>query len=719
MSGSFVSLDVAGSALSAWRKRSDWAQAHPEAVPAPVFPGPAGIPPEVLETLEDGHRLLPLAHELSRLAPEGQDREVALVLGLSMLLLTQGGSTTLPRMDEGRQELVRLLEQLDPGHRASPAVLRLFDTGKIPKGLAALVAKDGGAPLLLEPDRLSLHRFARLEQRLGEALAGHLAQKPFSGAPVAGARAAFEEVGKGLGTMHWALDQEWALLNALHLPFSVISGGPGTGKTTIVVSLLRILARMGVSAQRMALAAPTGKAANRIYEEVQKQLKEEKERAKKEKRTPHPADEALKDLPEPRTLHRLLGYSPSRDRFGLDDVNPIEADLVVVDECSMVDLFLMERLFRAFKPETGKVKRLVLLGDANQLPSVEAGMVLFHLASFTQPLQRPWHSWVLGKGKGTLSKPVASSEDPRAHYLTTLTYSHRMDPNREDGRAIFEYAEAIREEKAASFVGTGPCVLTPKTSPAELAFSHVEHLAHDGSDRKPPEAFFERWWDRRWSAHKALRRKIFTFNEKGDLPKDDETGLRALVQAADSQRILCLTRGKGLDGAERANAWFSKRRRREDEAEQRKIHSRLGFMAGEPVIVTVNDYTQRLFNGYSGIVVWTKRGQEPARLRAVFEQPQGLLAYELDDLKGRLQHAYALTVHKAQGSQVECAALLLPREATSPLLVKQLVYTAVSRASKSVVLVGDIQRVVDAVKRPIRRFSAVLDRAKAAAPAVD
>lgn len=717
-------IESAGAAVAAWRRRSPWAEANAMRIPPPVFSGPEelspeglspeGLSPEVIAALEEGPGLLQLAHELSRLVPEGAPRRTARVLAAALLLIAHQGSTTLPRSGAGRARLAEVLGRLDPQRHVTDAILELVDKGTVPEGLEAIVSSTGDKPIVLEPARLSLHRFAKLEERLARVLARQLQAPPFPSSTIPGARAAFEQVGQDSGAMKWAIDQQWALLNAIHLPFTIISGGPGTGKTTIVVSLLRILARLGVPPERMALAAPTGKAANRIYEEVKRQLRGRTD----------PIDVSLQSLPAPRTLHRLLGYSPGSDRFGLDETQPIDADLVVVDESSMVDLFLMERLFRAFAPEDNRRKRLVLLGDANQLPSVEAGMVLFHLAQSTPPLVRPWHSWVLPGGQGTTSVPVASSEDVRARYLTTLTWSHRMSRDRPEGRAIYAYAEAIREGRAAELEAPGALAAPPVAEPSALCFSHVEHLAHDWGARKEPAAFFERWWRVRFQDRsvpvagasaplKELWSRTFRFAQ-GHLHPEDEPALAALLEAAESQRVLCLTRGTSLEGAARANAWFSRRRRSSASDTDAKVGARhAGFMAGEPVIFTVNDYALGLFNGYSGVVAWTQEDDGAPRLRAIFETARGMQAYELDKLRHRLEHAYALTVHKAQGSQVAYAALLLPKDDDSPLLVKQLVYTAVSRASHSVVLVGDIRQLVKAVNTPVVRFSAVLERAGA------
>lgn len=708
-------LEMTGTARAAWLARS--AGANVRAVRPPRYSGPDDVDAAGLAAVRDGPELLQLARELSQLVPDGPHRRLVLHLALALLALAQDGTTTLPLDASGRAALDRLLRGFDPGGKTFVAIDAMLTSQEIPLECAALIGTSGREPILLVENTLSLHRFARLEQQLARALADQLALPPFDVAPDV-VKAAFVDVAKSAG-FPWTEDQQRALLNAAHLPFTVVSGGPGTGKTTLVVSLLRLVVRLGITPTRMALAAPTGKAANRLYEEVRRQLRGQT----------HPLDVELFDtLAEPRTLHRLLGYSPSRDRFGAGSVNPVEADLVVVDESSMVDLFLMERLFRACtqrKPGE-RPMRLVVLGDANQLPSVEAGMVLSHLAEETPPLSQPWTGWVLPGGKPSKATPVPSSADPRARILTTLTWSHRMDPTREAGKAIFETAEAIRLGTPARITAGGDLAPATRGGAAELSFSHVEHLPvvdHAAAMRRAlREDFFPRWWQVRFAERKveieggaqvllpSLWARTFRF-AGGSVHPHDEAPLRALLAASESQRVLCLTRGQTEEGAEHSNTWFADRRRRwARESGESGGASR--FRAGEPVLFTVNDYALRLFNGYSGVVARTSFDDEKPKLRAIFEQPRGLQAYDLEPLSDRLVHAYAMTVHKAQGSQVECAALLLPIDEKNPLLVRQLVYTAVSRASHSVILVGHLERIATASLRPVQRFSSVMRRAK-------
>ncbi len=227
-------------------------------------------------------------------------------------------------------------------------------------------------PLIRSEHRLAFHRYQEAVDRLEAALALRLGaeETPESGmhpSPEAW-RTIFTRV-----TDHSAFtlgpDQKTALAAALLRRFFVITGGPGTGKTSVVFTLIRCLVQAGLNPGRIALAAPTGRAAQRLGESLRMQLEQLRKAGRQ-----LPGDEAVAYL-EPRTLHRLLGYSPSKLDFSHSAENPLEAELILVDETSMVDTILMSRLLDAAPLGA----RVVLIGDRDQLPSVEAGTVLADL----------------------------------------------------------------------------------------------------------------------------------------------------------------------------------------------------------------------------------------------------------------------------------------------------------------------------------------------------
>ncbi|RYE83057.1 MAG: exodeoxyribonuclease V subunit alpha, partial [Myxococcales bacterium] len=311
---------------------------------------------ERLREFNLGEEAAYLAWEVVRCAPglSGEEERALFLLVLASIVNLHQGSTRLPVRGPLGVALATLLTKLD-GEWARPVIERLLDDRR----LEPVLGRPGDyRPLLLEGDHLYHQRTLHFEDQLAAALARRL------GAPELDVnlrhvqRALDEVAGDRLSA-----EQRYAVLTAVCSPLAVVSGGPGTGKTSIVVAILRVLARLGVPMSGVALAAPTGKAAHRMKESVLAGLALVP--------APDAHDEDVAAVPEPRTLHRLLGYSPDADRFKYHEHNRLPDTVVVVDEGSMVDLYLMNQLVHAVRDDA----RLILLGDAEQLPSVEAGAV--------------------------------------------------------------------------------------------------------------------------------------------------------------------------------------------------------------------------------------------------------------------------------------------------------------------------------------------------------
>ena len=444
-------------------------------------------------------------------------------------------------------------------------------------------------------------------------------------------------------------EQKAAVHRAAAQSLTFVAGGPGTGKTSIVVAMLRVLVRLGLDPSAVALAAPTGKAAWRMGDAISSALDAVAE--------PAELDTTLRaETPVPQTLHRLLGYSPTTERFAHDADNPLSAEVVIVDEGSMIDLFLMERLVAAVRPDA----RLVVLGDADQLPSVAAGAVFRDV------------------GKAA---PQASAR---------LTESYRMRADDPNGAAILTAAQSI---------GRGDTPEIPlRAQMTDLDWKGIEQIVLDGPGRR---TFWKTWADTH-SLPPRLVQRTWRVDSEG-LAAFQTPDLDVLFATNERARILCLTRR--LDtGAERINAQMH-----EQHAKRVGQPSQFPILVGEPVMMLHNDYDRMLFNGDQGLTLWVEE-PDGRRPMAVFAKSGGgYRAFHLDALGNRVTLCYAMTVHKSQGSEFESLALVLPEE-DMPLLSRPLLYTAVTRSKQSVVVIGAPEMLAMGVARAAERDSGLAAR---------
>jgi exodeoxyribonuclease V alpha subunit len=486
-----------------------------------------------------------------------------------------------------------------------------------------------GRPLRLVAGNLYLERYWRQEESVRRQLVDRRAAPP---PPVDATQLtrALDRLftGEGLAAGEEDLQRRAAEVCARQW-ITVLAGGPGTGKTTTVAKVLAMLADQPGRPPRIALAAPTGKAAARLSEALTQA------RGRLE---PVDADRVA-DLSAV-TLHRLLGWQPrNRGRFRHNVDNRLPYDVVVVDEMSMVSLTLMARLLEAVRPDA----RLVLVGDPDQLSSVEAGAVL---ADITGAL-------------GATGQPERS--------VVRLQRTWRY------GGAIEDLARAVREadEDAA-----------------------VEVLRRGAED----VVFIET--DLAESRPRGIEPLVDAVTESGAALRAAAAAgdLIAALTALDEHRLLCAHR-HGPYGVAR---WSVETERWLAEAVPGYGEEGEWYL-GRPLLVTVNDYDLNLFNGDTGVVVASGGG-----VRAVFGRgsaPMLISPVRLD----AVQTTHAMTVHRAQGSQFGVVSFVLP-PAESPLLTRELLYTAVTRASRRVQVFGTEEAVRRAVRRPANRASGLRGR---------
>jgi exodeoxyribonuclease V alpha subunit len=423
-------------------------------------------------------------------------------------------------------------------------------------------------------------------------------------------------------------EQRAAALAAARQWTTVLTGGPGTGKTTTVAGLLALVAEQAEPRPlRIALTAPTGKAAARLQEAVEDVQTGERFTAEDRARLGHL---------HASTLHRLLGWRPgSSTRFKHHRGNKLPHDVIVVDETSMVSLTMMARLIEAVRTDA----RLILVGDPDQLASVEAGALLSDL--------------VVG-----LAARVPST-------VAALRTTHRF------GEAIGGLAAALRD-------GDPDRVLALLTS-GEEALELVD----------PEDA----------AAMDTLQADL-TRHAVGVRDAALAGDAAAAIAAADAHRLLCAHR----DGPWGAAHWNRQIERWLGEASGAPVGATWGqeWYAGRPILVTANDYGFGLFNGDTGVTVASGDG-----LIAVIAGA-GLARFAPSRL-GDIETLHAMTVHKSQGSQASAVTVLLP-PADSPLLTRELFYTAVTRAQERVRVVGTAESVRAAVTRRALRATGLQRR---------
>jgi exodeoxyribonuclease V alpha subunit len=617
-----------------------------------------------LEVAVAGFNLAPesvhLAAELAGLEPalEADERIALIVFILISLIALQEGSTrfpvTGPLSDAPMRRILGPLCANAFGDNAVNTIATSIDAILQTNRVSAVIGRheDEYKPLLYIAPYIVHHRIYHCEAGLASRLVDLLTTSPRHQTDAETLARALQDVIARpviVNGMQIVMSEEQRDVVAVsaRAGLTVVSGGPGTGKTSIIVAILRLMVRLGIDPSQIALAAPTGKAAYRMGECIGESLTRIEQR--------DGVDQALLDAHlEPATIHRMLGYSPDSGRFRHHRNNPLSAEVVIVDEGSMLDVTLMERLTSAIQPGA----RLILLGDANQLPSVAAGSVFRDLVS--------------SPGRSILFA-VRSINDGDTALLNSLDESNAP-------------------------------IVARRSSPAELTFTGVEFFT-------PPRdlgPFLDRWYiDRIRGGPEIANLIAHDYVERdGRFDDADCERLRRLFAHTGKSRILCVTRVLET-GAERINARLHSRA-----AEAAGVTAdRAAFVVGEPLIVLRNDYERGLFNGDNGLRLWVRRGAGEQIPMAIFPRGDNFVAFRFDTLREFVELGYAMTVHKAQGSEFDSIAIVLPEKPVA-VLTRELIYTAVSRSRTSVVIIGDESTLNLAIASRVERFSGLADRLK-------
>ncbi len=505
-------------------------------------------------------------------------------------------------------------------------------------------------PLVLSNQRLYLHRLWHSEGRVADFFAAQDVKTAFD----------MRSAGDVLNSLFGDQPENWqkiAAAVALTRKTAVISGGPGTGKTTTVAKLLAALIRLNPGALRIQLAAPTGKAAARLTESLGRALQDLAVSDEERRRFPAEAT----------TLHRLLGAQPDTQRLRYHAGNPLHLDVLVVDEASMVDLSMMAKLIAALPAHA----RVVFLGDRDQLASVEAGAVLGDICRCTESGYSLARAEQLALLTGCT---LQGSDDGQAPVvrdsICLLQKSYRFDAS----SGIGQLAKAINlgdaEQVRAVFAAAHDDVSYQTLNSAEAYQVMLDEVAQ------------------------GYQPFLQLIRQQAD-PAE-------VIAAFGRYQLLCALRD-GPFGVQGLNQRIEQRLMQLQRIRRPGIGSR--WYAGRPVMITRNDSALGLFNGDIGITLRDEEGN----LKVFFPLPDGSIKAIQPSRLPSHETAWVMTVHKSQGSEFDHTALVMPTQFL-PVLTRELVYTAITRARKQLTIYSEPGVFQRAVQLQTQRRSGLVER---------
>ena len=442
-----------------------------------------------------------------------------------------------------------------------------------------------------------------------------------------------------------------AIQSVLH-NFSIITGGPGTGKTTTVAKVLSILFTINPEIS-VALAAPTGKAAMRMAESL--------------KNSTLLVDPAIKNLFKnltPSTIHRLLKPIPDSIHFKHNASNPLPYDVLIIDEASMIDVALFAKLLDAVSSNT----RVILLGDKNQLASVEAGSLFGDLCKALEQNNQvsPQAAEFVNQFIPELDRKISDDyvgqvNHPLAEHVIELKRSHRFSSM--SGIGKLSHAIINNDEKVL------------KDFIADKGDVSIEFdLASD-------ESIFEDFIDgyKEYILEKDISKALEKFNKL---------------------RVLCAVR-EGADGLYSINKMIEHYL-----SKHNLIKTKGDFYENRPIIITRNYKELKLFNGDIGII----RKDANGNLRAYFEDSEKNIRAIMPVYISDAETVFAMTIHKSQGSEYNKVMVVLPKKSSGHLLTRELLYTAVTRAKESVIIRTTADILLETSQATVSRTSGINNR---------
>ncbi len=512
-------------------------------------------------------------------------------------------------------------------------------------------------------------------------------------------------------------EQKIAVTIALLQNFTIISGGPGTGKTSITSSIIRALVKLGYNPDLIALCAPTGRAAQRLAHSINLYTK-----------NINGNSDTLNNI-KASTIHRLLGYNPIYNTFIYNSKNQLPYRVIIIDEVSMADLVLMANLIKAIYPENTK---LILIGDKNQLPSVNAGAVLSDLLPSDKS---PGFSNKMSEIVNTILPDVKIKPIKNNSRLTDmaiiLKHSYRSEKN------ILRFAASINAQKPVSLKGETPLwfekekdcealpvldiktdnklttIVWPKQSITQEGIScgKLSCVRIMPEDKNSGEYRYFNKMILSWVLQQYLKKpskEKLSYSEilikiKGEDFLDlteNKNNLDELFAGLTQSRILTFF-NHGNYGITGINSTITSMIREEFDKNSTGI-----YYHGLPIMITRNDYKHELFNGDMGVVLKVKTDKKNNSYRVFFRRGNKYLSYPLDNLP-ESKPAFAITVHKSQGSEFDQILLILSDDSDNPLLSRQILYTGLTRAKYLCVLYGSNEVIKTAINNSFERETGI------------
>lgn len=443
-----------------------------------------------------------------------------------------------------------------------------------------------------------------------------------------------------------------AVTQALLNNFTIITGGPGTGKTTTLAKLLIVLYALEPNA-KVALAAPTGKASMRMLESLKSSTLNFTEETK-----------AKIGQLVPSTIHSLLGYKRESVNFKHNSENPLPYNWVVVDEASMIDVPMFSKLLAALGDNT----RIILLGDKDQLASVEAGSLLGDLCQtlpilnqFSDETTQWINTFITDDDRKINAEFINDAKQLLAGHIIELKYSHRFNSQGAIGKVSRAVIEGkVDEVKALIQNAQGTNVIVDQKNDPALLENFVAGY----------EAYINEH-DKAEALKKLNQLRVLVAVRQG--PR----GLYAINKAIELH-----LRKKGL-------------LKPDDE-----------FYENRPIMITRNMYDLGLLNGDTGIM----RKDASGNMKVWFEDGQGGIKSVLPAYLNYSETAFAMTIHKSQGSEFDHVMVILPEGTSNALLTRELLYTGITRAKSSITIQGEMATIEHAVNSCVKRISGITGR---------